>query len=134
MRRLVLGMSFFLFKQKTAYEMRISDWSSDVCSSDLFDAVRPLGEPDVHEDHVGAVTLGRGDGGGRGRDGVADGVADLLHHLLDRERQHEPIGRASCRERVCTYVYISVVAVSLKKQKNQCTRSASEPRREDQSK
>src|SRR3546814_1428045 len=28
---------FFFFKQKTAYEMRISDWSSDVCSSDLFD-------------------------------------------------------------------------------------------------
>src|SRR3546814_20033845 len=30
---------FFFFKQKTAYEMRISDWSSDVCSSDL-----PLGQ------------------------------------------------------------------------------------------
>src|SRR3546814_1978122 len=30
-----LFMSFFFFKQKTAYEMRISDWSSDVCSSDL---------------------------------------------------------------------------------------------------
>src|SRR3546814_19914284 len=29
-------MFFFFFKQKTAYEMRISDWSSDVCSSDLF--------------------------------------------------------------------------------------------------
>src|SRR3546814_10627273 len=29
---------FFFFKQKTAYEMRISDWSSDVCSSDLLDA------------------------------------------------------------------------------------------------
>src|SRR3546814_7849668 len=28
-------MVFFFFKQKTAYEMRISDWSSDVCSSDL---------------------------------------------------------------------------------------------------
>src|SRR3546814_4123477 len=28
-------MNFFFFKQKTAYEMRISDWSSDVCSSDL---------------------------------------------------------------------------------------------------
>src|SRR3546814_6387544 len=27
---------FFFFKQKTAYEMRISDWSSDVCSSDLW--------------------------------------------------------------------------------------------------
>src|SRR3546814_6356720 len=30
-------MYFFFFKQKTAYEMRISDWSSDVCSSDLLD-------------------------------------------------------------------------------------------------
>src|SRR3546814_20847370 len=30
-------MIFFFFKQKTAYEMRISDWSSDVCSSDLFE-------------------------------------------------------------------------------------------------
>src|SRR3546814_2426459 len=33
---------FFFFKQKTAYEMRISDWSSDVCSSDLCDGARPL--------------------------------------------------------------------------------------------
>src|SRR3546814_10389485 len=32
---LFLLYSFFFFKQKTAYEMRISDWSSDVCSSDL---------------------------------------------------------------------------------------------------
>src|SRR3546814_5558276 len=31
----------FLFKQKTAYEMRISDWSSDVCSSDLADLAVP---------------------------------------------------------------------------------------------
>src|SRR3546814_10365057 len=30
-------LCFFFFKQKTAYEMRISDWSSDVCSSDLDD-------------------------------------------------------------------------------------------------
>src|SRR3546814_8158037 len=29
------GLCIFFFKQKTAYEMRISDWSSDVCSSDL---------------------------------------------------------------------------------------------------
>src|SRR3546814_10494796 len=29
------SLMFFFFKQKTAYEMRISDWSSDVCSSDL---------------------------------------------------------------------------------------------------
>src|SRR3546814_4372079 len=32
---LVVYCVFFFFKQKTAYEMRISDWSSDVCSSDL---------------------------------------------------------------------------------------------------
>src|SRR3546814_4795090 len=32
---------FFFFKQKTAYEMRISDWSSDVCSSDLVDMLAP---------------------------------------------------------------------------------------------
>src|SRR3546814_9055228 len=31
----ILFLVFFFFKQKTAYEMRISDWSSDVCSSDL---------------------------------------------------------------------------------------------------
>src|SRR3546814_4641289 len=31
----VVLLCFFFFKQKTAYEMRISDWSSDVCSSDL---------------------------------------------------------------------------------------------------
>src|SRR3546814_16815820 len=32
---IVLAYVYFFFKQKTAYEMRISDWSSDVCSSDL---------------------------------------------------------------------------------------------------
>src|SRR3546814_16057683 len=32
---------FYVFKQKTAYEMRISDWSSDVCSSDLLAGYRP---------------------------------------------------------------------------------------------
>src|SRR3546814_19222988 len=32
---MLVCMCFFFFKQKTAYEMRISDWSSDVCSSDL---------------------------------------------------------------------------------------------------
>src|SRR3546814_8745210 len=34
---------FFCFKQKTAYEMRISDWSSDVCSSDLVAGGLPVG-------------------------------------------------------------------------------------------
>src|SRR3546814_3219353 len=42
---------FFFFKQKTAYEMRISDWSSDVCSSDL------IGGP-VMDQQVQLVTTG----------------------------------------------------------------------------
>src|SRR3546814_5409576 len=37
---MVFAVSFFFFKQKTAYEMRISDWSSDVCSSDLLPRAR----------------------------------------------------------------------------------------------
>src|SRR3546814_2970060 len=40
------GVLFFFFKQKTAYEMRISDWSSDVCSSDLaYDPAFPRSTP-----------------------------------------------------------------------------------------
>src|SRR3546814_7791631 len=37
----VVFVYFFFFKQKTAYEMRISDWSSDVCSSDLHCRAQP---------------------------------------------------------------------------------------------
>src|SRR3546814_10111190 len=56
---------FFFFKQKTAYEMRISDWSSDVCSSDLpadidlpasFHSKAPLPR------HLAALHAGRDDG------------------------------------------------------------------------
>src|SRR3546814_1433680 len=42
---LLLFRGFFFFKQKTAYEMRISDWSSDVCSSDLAFMPRPVLRP-----------------------------------------------------------------------------------------
>src|SRR3546814_5228749 len=44
---------FFFFKQKTAYEMRIRDWSSDVCSSDLRDNGRPTtpGPPNAQPPH-----------------------------------------------------------------------------------
>src|SRR3546814_13131289 len=52
-------VSFFFFKQKTAYEMRISDWSSDVCSSDLPDAGAGRGRT-VAED--GADPPGAGGG------------------------------------------------------------------------
>src|SRR3546814_17026451 len=43
-------MYCFFFKQKTAYEMRISDWSSDVCSSDLY-----LGDPLNAIEEIGAA-------------------------------------------------------------------------------
>src|SRR3546814_3445635 len=46
---------FFLFKQKTAYDMRISDWSSDVCSSDLdiVDLAGRIGRPREIDDEIG---------------------------------------------------------------------------------
>src|SRR3546814_4367591 len=67
---LSLIVFFFFYKQKTAYEMRISDWSSDVCSSDLFrfgariEATRnppPLPHAIATEMHRGA-TAARGHG------------------------------------------------------------------------
>src|SRR3546814_6807520 len=64
---------FFFFKQKTAYEMRISDWSSDVCSSDLLHA-----DADV----AGAA--------GRGGDDAGDQPAG------SRDHRPEPHRRAAC--------------------------------------
>src|SRR3546814_17915735 len=49
---------FFFFKQKTAYEMRISDWSSDVCSSDLVAQVRAqLGERVIRAPFAGTLGI-----------------------------------------------------------------------------
>src|SRR3546814_9899966 len=80
---------FFFFKQKTAYEMRISDWSSDVCSSDL----RALGNhPELDADPGRPRLAGTCLAQSPRRHGVAAGQ-------IDRQ-----IGRASCRERVCQYV------------------------------
>src|SRR3546814_8143667 len=45
---------FFFFKQKTAYEMRISDWSSDVCSSDLVQRLQPILHRAETDDHLSA--------------------------------------------------------------------------------
>src|SRR3546814_8844018 len=65
--------SFFFFKQKTAYEMRISDWSSDVCSSDLVGRARlPLAL-------VLRNTLEQRNPPGRGQ--VADGALPLCYSL-----------------------------------------------------
>src|SRR6187431_2233597 len=78
--RQVVQPAVFFFKQKTAYEITVRDWSSDVCSSDLY------GDHDGAIEAAGALSgWGTGDAGGSG---------------------HGPmvIGRASCRERVWTVV------------------------------
>src|SRR3546814_2345712 len=49
---------FFFFKQKTAYEMRISDWSSDVCSSDLVSKVRCSTRAPPHKPALDLVASG----------------------------------------------------------------------------
>src|SRR3546814_12785581 len=95
--------------------MRISDWSSDVCSSDLHGEARlHLAGRRLQRERRPAL-----DGGDRAR------LEDSRPRALRRagqpqrvvERMEMQIGRASCRERVCSAVYISVCAVSLKKKK-----------------
>src|SRR3546814_19757604 len=101
-------MFFFFFKQKTAYEMRISDWSSDVCSSDLAASM------------VACISLVMcripvSSEGGKRRQIWASAQRKSRNGALPvmpgpGMRQ---IGRASCRDRVCQYVLISVVAGTL---------------------
>src|SRR3546814_4411072 len=92
-----LWCCFFFFKQKTAYEMRISDWSSDVCSSDLklglCKAVLGKQDESLHHNQEAlrvAVRVGTLFG-----QSIAVGNLGILA---------KKIGRASCRERVCQYV------------------------------
>src|SRR3546814_6662098 len=91
---------FFFFKQKTAYEMRISDWSSDVCSSDLRDgATRERPAARARDAGVQIAV----------DDVVIDASCGAHDEGANQEQQHQQgfarqIGRASCRERVCQYV------------------------------
>src|SRR3546814_4940857 len=68
----VILSSFFFFKQKTAYEMRISDWSSDVCSSDLARSDRLPGLEIGIDDQPEHVARARGQFGDRGRGHAMD--------------------------------------------------------------
>src|SRR3546814_19687523 len=101
--------------------MRISDWSSDVCSSDL----EPLPWRSAPLPAVPLPVVPFGIAPPRGP------AADEAEHPVEQEAQHRhpdadvgerpaEIGRASCREGVCQYVYISVVAVSLTKTEKNC--------------
>src|SRR3546814_3902417 len=92
----------FFFKQKTAYEMRISDWSSDVCSSDL-------GGMSDRLTRTMPVVLGIDSSAAACSAAVVDGSGVLAREYLPLARGHAEvllpkIGRASCRERVCQYV------------------------------
>src|SRR3546814_10047148 len=88
-RSLLFFVLFFFFKQKTAYEMRISDWSSDVCSSDLAFGCGAT------QREIACELIDREAGGARWR--INAPTARLRAQRL-------PIGRATCRERVCQYV------------------------------
>src|SRR3546814_14038258 len=121
---------FFFFKQKTAYEMRISDWSSDVCSSDLdeeaadlhcIDASAPIariqdaGRPGAGTQRLAADRRRRNEAGdgqgvsaGRGRRGpCADGSG--RPYRQDRARTEERrVGKecvSTCRSRWSPYTY-----------------------------
>src|SRR3546814_4824351 len=98
------------FKQKTAYEVRISDWSSDVCSSDLWPDCRGIaarsaaggsregGRPDTPPAWPRRTGVAVVRGSGRR---VLPCLVASCHPLDQRPGQ---IGRESCRESVLQYV------------------------------
>src|SRR3546814_10680142 len=83
----------FFFKQKTAYEVRISDWSSDVCSSDLREPCSEAFATTCRSFAMHCVNC--------------RGPSSTCRSRLQRATCDSictQIGRASCRERVCQYV------------------------------
>src|SRR3546814_5685958 len=102
---------FCLFKQKTAYEMRISDWSSDVCSSDLWRvAAIPLGgyvqfKGDMNPASIpDAEALAAASPEERAGSFHCKPLWQRALIVLAGPATNLQIGRASCRERVCQYV------------------------------
>src|SRR3546814_4227603 len=109
-------MCFFLFQQKTAYEMRISDWSSDVCSSDL-DLLAFQAELECQLATLEWLGANQWIDGGL-EDFLRGIVSDFLdvHATFGGSHEHDTaartvnnsaqvqIGRGPCRERGCQYV------------------------------
>src|SRR3546814_18940138 len=133
----LIYLCVFFFKQKTAYEMRISDWSSDVCSSDLYTMQQSLSSLPRQDDapltvrsnalqhpsseqHLKAYQAAarkKPRQGPRATEGTRSEL-EFLNRNLDESGQEnamQTIGRASLRERVGPYVKFSEVAVRLKK-------------------
>src|SRR3546814_1462840 len=96
----ICGFLCFFFEQKTAYEMRISDWSSDVCSSDLHQPIFLAAS-----DHDIEIDTRLWD---EFRSGNKESFEALMRthyrNLFVYATKFRKIGRASCRERVCQYV------------------------------
>src|SRR3546814_6075438 len=113
----------FFFKQKTSYERLISDWSSDVCSSDLRGRRRGLSARllDISSyDEAGAAAIEAITQAARNlpSDGWLARLGEGYPFGPIERMLAEEIGRASSRERVCQYVLVSVVAGSFKKTTN----------------
>src|SRR3546814_4516686 len=101
---------FFCFKQKTAYEVRISDWSSDVCSSDLGQPCHSSRPAEGCNAVTGAVEVVRrlthdikleGSHPQLGRTTL---TVNGLRSFPESTHTLQEIGRASCRESECPYV------------------------------
>src|SRR3546814_6520881 len=91
---LCLYFLFFFFKQKTAYEMRISDWSSDVCSSDL---VMDAGDDALVAQDADVLD---GDGASHGMAGIGVAVIELAG---SEERRVGKECVSTCRSRWSPY-------------------------------
>src|SRR3546814_4952386 len=103
----------FFFKQKTAYEMRISDWSSDVCSSDLYVCPAQGGladDTDILRVHTPEYLASLRQHAPTSGYFPLDPDTHMNSHTLEAAQAAAgagiaaEIGRASCRERVCQYV------------------------------
>src|SRR3546814_7030213 len=100
---------FLLFKQKTAYEMRISDWSSDVCSSDLREREHRVMRKAAPPGGSAAFVTSTSERDDSFRLGTLGALRDLELDPLGLLERPVPvglnrgieIGRASCRERGC---------------------------------
>src|SRR3546814_16157567 len=128
--------------------MRISDWSSDVCSSDLNGVTLPQSEM-AHVLQVNQGTISKWLSGSRRPDRYAAAIISLHHSLTGKKvelpvvtgetdehiskvielmqrlgpEDRAQIGRASCRERVCRSGEILEVAASRKKKKPEYSRT-----------
>src|SRR3546814_5335698 len=99
---------FFFFKQKTAYEMRISDWSSDVCSSDLDERE----QPGAHGEQGGRWVEAEQHAGGSGNT-LAAMEAEIQRikvtnhgHQADPRSEERRVGKecvSTCRSRWAPY-------------------------------